>query len=281
MSDPPDRLEVAVAASFLVTTAAGVGLAVVYWNGGQTQLEGLLLAVALYGLAVGIGLWAKHAMGPGDQVEAREPLRSSDEDRRAVAADFDAGERILGRRGLLLKLLAVGVGTLGGALLFPVRSLGPRPGHQLSETPWRRNRRLVTSNGDPVRPGDLPLDGVVTVFPEGDPSPGDAQTVLIRLPAGVNRPRPGRAGWTAAGCIAYSKVCTHAGCPVGLYEAEARQLVCPCHQSLFDVTDGARPTFGPATRSLPQLPLDLDADGYLVAQHDFDEPVGPAWWGTS
>lgn len=279
--DPIDRLELTVGAAFLTATVAGLALGVVYWRGGQTQLEGILLAIALFSLAIGIGLWAQHAMPVGRAVEQRETLRSSDEDRAEVVAGFERGELVIGRRRLLLRLLGLGTATVGAALLFPVRSLGPRPGNALTTTPWRKGRRLVDSSGHPVRPSDLDVDGVLTVFPDGDQSPGDAQTLLIRLPDGVNRPRPGRDGWTQDGCIAYSKVCTHAGCPVGLYEAQEHKLVCPCHQSLFEVTDGARPTFGPATRSLPQLPLDLDPDGYLVAQSDFHEPVGPAWWGRS
>lgn len=275
-----DRLELAVGSAFLVTIVAGVALAVVYWQGGQNQLEGIFLATALGAMAVGIGLWAKHAMPVGGAEEEREPLRSSDEDRREVVATFDRGERVLGRRGVLLKMLGLGVATVGGALLFPIRSLGPRPGNALTTTPWKTGRRVVTADGRPVRPEDIDVDGLVTVFPEGDMSPGDAQTVLIRLPEGVNQPRPGREEWTPSGCIAYSKICTHAGCPVGLYQADERKLVCPCHQSTFDVTDGAKPLFGPASRPLPQLALALDDDGYLVSQDDYDTPVGAAWWGT-
>lgn len=136
----------------------------------------------------------------------------------------------------------------------------------------------MTRDGDPLRPADVAVGSMVTVFPEGDRSPGDAQTVLLRLEEGANRPREDRDGWTPDGCIAYSKVCTHAGCPVGLYDVTRQQLICPCHQSTFEVTDGARPSFGPATRSLPQLPLDVDGDGYLIARGDYSDPIGPAWW---
>lgn len=279
--DPVDRLEFAVGLAFLVAIISGLALAVVYWQGGQNQLEGIFLATALGALSAGIGLWAKHAMPVGGAVEDREPLRSSDQDRTEVVASFDRGEYVLGRRGLLLRMLGLGVATVGGALLFPIRSLGPRPGDALRTTPWKPGRRVVTADGVPVRPEDIDIDSLITVFPEGEMSPGDAQTVVIRLPEGVNQPRPGREGWTPGACIAYSKICTHAGCPVGLYQAEERKLVCPCHQSTFDVVDGAKPQFGPASRSLPQLALGLDDDGYLVSQRDFDRPVGPAWWETS
>jgi ubiquinol-cytochrome c reductase iron-sulfur subunit len=102
--------------------------------------------------------------------------------------------------------------------------------------------------------------------------------VLVRVEASRLRPRPGRETWAPEGNVAYSKICTHVGCPVGLYQAPTHELVCPCHQSTFDVLDGARPKFGPATRSLPQLPLAVDQEGFLVAQGDFDEPVGPGYW---
>ena len=117
------------------------------------------------------------------------------------------------------------------------------------------------------------------MFPEGvteDERP-DSQTLLIHVGSGVLRPREGREEWSPDGFVAFSKVCTHAGCPVGLYQEATHQLICPCHQSVFDVTDAATPVFGPATRPLPQLPLRIE-DGYLVAADGFDEPVGPAFW---
>lgn len=278
MKDPVDRLEVAIGGAFLTTTVAAVALIVTYWRGGQTQLEGIFLGIALAGIAVGLGLWARHAMPGGEAVEEIEPMRSTAAERAGASAEFERGERILNRRGLLGRLLGVGVGAIGAAFLLPLRSLGPRPGRALTTTPWRRGRRLVTDEGDPVRPDDIVIGSMITVFPDGHRSPGDAQTVLIRLPDGVNRPRDERDDWTPGGCIAYSKVCTHAGCPVGLYDPNRQQLVCPCHQSTFEVTDGARPSFGPATRSLPQLPLGVDGDGFLIARGDYSDPVGPAWW---
>jgi ubiquinol-cytochrome c reductase iron-sulfur subunit len=116
------------------------------------------------------------------------------------------------------------------------------------------------------------------VFPAGHIGAPDAATMLIKLPPDVVRVAPGRAGWTPGGNVAYSKVCTHAGCPVAIYRRKSYQLYCPCHQSVFDVLDAARPIGGPATRALPQLALDVDQDGYLVARGDFSEPIGPDSW---
>jgi ubiquinol-cytochrome c reductase iron-sulfur subunit len=162
------------------------------------------------------------------------------------------------------------------AALFPIRSLGSRPGRSLYRTDWRPGRRLVTEDGGPLRPDELVPHSVVTVYPEGHVESADAQTLLIRLPDEVEPPGPD--GWTVGGLCAFSKICTHAGCPVGLYQAATQELFCPCHQSTFSVPAGAEPTFGPATRPLPQLPLAVDDAGFLVAQSDFPEPVGPGFW---
>jgi ubiquinol-cytochrome c reductase iron-sulfur subunit len=136
----------------------------------------------------------------------------------------------------------------------------------------------VTADGRPVLAADVPLEGLVTVFPEGDPGSADGQAVLVHVASGLLQPHLGREGWTPQDFIAYSKICTHAGCPVGLYQAQTHQLLCPCHQSAFDVLHAAKPVFGPAAAALPQLPLSIDADGYLVADGDFSDPVGPSFW---
>jgi ubiquinol-cytochrome c reductase iron-sulfur subunit len=275
---PEDLASIGLAIALLVSTAAAIGLTIVYATGGQPQLEGALLATALGGIAVALGWWAKHQMPGANSVEPRHALPSTDEERAAFAADFEAGERPIARRRLLVGLLGTACTALGIAALFPVRSLGPSPGGSLTTTGFRPGKRLVDTDGQPLRVDSLELDGIVTVFPDGEVGRADSQTLLLRLPPGVDQPRPGRETWTVEGCIAYSKVCTHAGCPVGLYNVETRELLCPCHQSLFDAVDGARPVFGPATRSLPQLPLALDADGFLVSQSDYTEPIGPGYW---
>jgi ubiquinol-cytochrome c reductase iron-sulfur subunit len=256
---------------------AALGLAVVYLNGGQPQAEGVLLAVAFAGLAVGFVIWAHHLLPPGPAVQERHDLASPESEREELEEDFDRVD-VLGRRRLLVRALAAAAGALGIAALFPIRSLGPRPGTSLSQTSWRPGSRLVTDEGRPVRLAEVAIGSLSTVFPEGHAGSADAQTVLVRVAESELRPPAGREDWSPSGLLAYSKVCTHAGCPVGLYQADTHQLLCPCHQSAFDVLDKARPVFGPATRALPQLPLVVDDEGFVRAQSDYHDPIGPAYW---
>lgn len=267
-----------IVVALVLATVAALALAVVYVTGGDPQWEGALLAVSLGGIGIAVILWAKHLF-PGEEVTAERPRLSSDPaERQAFTASFNRGERPFTRRVMLTRLLFAAIGALGFAALFPARSLGPTPGRTLRNTQWRRGSRLVAEDGRPIRLGDLEVGGVLTVFPEGHTGAEDSATVLIRVESGELRLRPEREDWAPAGHVAYSKICTHVGCPVGLYQETTHTLLCPCHQSTFLVLEGAKPVFGPATRSLPQLPLGVDGDGYLVALSDYTEPVGPAFW---
>jgi ubiquinol-cytochrome c reductase iron-sulfur subunit len=270
------------AAAFAASILASIGLAVVYWQGGQTQAEGILLAIVLGGIGIGLAGFAKRFLPPGPDEEPRPPVASTDADIAAFVSDFQHGGEELARRGFLVKLMVGAVGALGLAALFPIRSLGPRPGQGLKETPYRKGIRIVTEDGEPVAADELAVDGVLTVYPEGHTDDADAPTLLLRLATGRNNPAPGRADWVVTGAsgdlVAYSKLCTHLGCPVGLFQAQEGLLLCPCHQSTFDVPEHCRPIFGPATRSLPQLPLGVDAEGFLIAEGDFSGPVGAGFW---
>jgi ubiquinol-cytochrome c reductase iron-sulfur subunit len=274
------RVERAAAASFLLAMAAAIGLTVVYWEGGQPQAEGILLAVVLGGIGVGIVLWAKHFMPTEGVAEDRHPMESTEEDIAAFTADFRAGGSTLQRRRVLVATAGGACAALGVALLFPIRSLGPRPGRGFKQTAYKGGDiRVVDENGMPVQPRDLPVDGFITVWPDGHTDDADASTLLIHFRRDQDfQPEAGREAWTVDDIVAYSKLCTHVGCPVGLYQAELGLLLCPCHQSTFDVMRHAEPIFGPAARSLPQLPLALDDDGFIIATGDFSGPVGPGFW---
>jgi ubiquinol-cytochrome c reductase iron-sulfur subunit len=267
-----------IAIAFALSGIASVAFIVAYFYGGNTQLEGIFLAVSLGALGLGFVAWAKALMPGGDYVEEREPLPSSVEQRRAVAEDFADSREEIGRRRMLGRLLAGAAGLFGVAALFPIASLGPSPGRTLFRTAWRAGARVMTRDGLPIRLEDLGVGALITVFPDGHTDSSDSQAVLIRVQPEELQLQAGREDWAPGGAVAYSKVCTHAGCPVGLYEKEANRLFCPCHQSIFDALRGAEPTAGPATRPLPQLPLDVDEDGFLIARGDFPEPVGPGFW---
>ena len=274
------RAERRAAVGLAVAILAGIGLFIVYFAGGQTQVEGVLFFIAFGGLGAALGIWANHLLDAREVVEERHELSSGAAGRQAfeMALTEEVGP-VLGRRSLLVKLLAGAGGALGLALLLPVLSLGPAPGRSLFVTPWVRGRRVVDENGKPVTVDTVPEDGFLTVFPEDHEGAADAQALLIHVRPGSLRLPPERmAGVPEGTLVAYSKICTHAGCPVGLYRAESQSLICPCHQSQFDVSDGAKPFFGPAARPLPQLPLGVDQEGVLVAEGDFTEPVGPAFW---
>jgi ubiquinol-cytochrome c reductase iron-sulfur subunit len=264
-----------IAASFVVSMLASIGLVVVYVSGGQAQTEGVLLGLALGGIGVGIASWGATFLNAPEEVEERHSPEV--ESHKEIPKDALTLEEIT-RRKLLVRLLMGSGGALAGALAIPAGSLGPRPGDDLFRSQWTQGARVVDERGEPVRPSDIPTQGISTVFPEGHVGVSDAQTVLIRVNLDLLDLPPGRSEWTPEGVLAYSKICTHVGCAVGLYRSEAQELLCPCHQSTFDVLRGAVPTFGPAARPLPQLPLGIDEEGYLIATGDFSEPPGPSFW---
>ncbi len=273
-----DRSAHVVAGALALTVVCSLSLAVVYAVGGQTQIEGALLGVALGSLGVALIVWAKAFLPIGGAVQQRESLQPTRAERESAEETLDEGLGEIGRRSFLVKMAAAALGSLGLAALFPIRSLGGRPGQELVETPWKKGVRLVDSDGNAVAADQVATGQVITVYPEGYVGEADAVTLLIGLPPTANNPLPGRESWSVRGLVAYSKLCTHVGCPVGLYEPTAMRLFCPCHQSVFDVPDGAKPTGGPATRALPQLPLGTDDAGYLVAEGEFSAAPGPGFW---
>jgi ubiquinol-cytochrome c reductase iron-sulfur subunit len=276
----PDRRELPVAVAFGVSVLASLALVAAFlFLDNQPQVEGILLGLALGGLGLGIAFWAIGLIDAPVRSEERHDMASSEEERRDAEAALEL-EGIT-RRSFLVKLLVGAGATLVAALALPAFSLGPQPGRSLFRTAWATGGRIVDGSGVPIRAEDVELDTVRTVFPEGHVGSPDAQTLLIRVRPEDLRLPADRAAWAPGGVVGYSKICTHAGCPVGLYRAAQHQLLCPCHQSTFDVLEGARPVFGPAARPLPQLPIEVDADGYLVATGDFPEPVGPSFWNLT
>ncbi|HEX8941363.1 MAG TPA: Rieske (2Fe-2S) protein [Candidatus Limnocylindrales bacterium] len=271
------RAELATAALFGLAALAGLALLAVYALDGPIQAQGLLLTVCLGGIGAAIINWVQRLMDIREVAEPRHALASDPRDVAGVGESLEEEAGFTRRRFLVGALLGA-LGGLAAAVAIPILSLGPAPGRSLFVTSWRKGLRIVRTDGTPVNRADLSADGILTVFPEGHVGEADAATLLIAVGRDLLRLPPDRQAWAPDGIVAYSKLCTHAGCPVGLYRASQHQLICPCHQSTFDVTDGARPIFGPAARPLPQLPIALQPDGTFVALGDYPEPVGPSFW---
>jgi ubiquinol-cytochrome c reductase iron-sulfur subunit len=268
---------------------------------------GLTLAGALLFIGIGIIQWARKLMSDHEIIEYRHAASSSDEDRVEAVAAFSTGveESGIGRRPLVRNSLLGAIGLVGLAPLLALRDLGPTnaqvvkeqpyPGAGIEHTIWAKGMRVVRDVvGTPIKPEDLQLGDLVNAEPEGIfKSPVDGEplegaplqinkskgaVVVVRMEPSEIIPGPGREDWSVDGIVCYSKICTHVGCPISLYERTTHHLLCPCHQSTFDLADSAKVVFGPAARPLPQLPLAVDSEGYLVAQDGFNEPVGPSYW---
>lgn len=260
-------------------------------------LLGLGIALALLGIGFGAVHWSRTIMGGHDMVEDRNaghPPQEKYEKRAGAAAVFRAGNEESGftRRKLIRNSLigALVVSPFPAIVLF--RDLAPAedPNTLLKHTMWEKGMRLTRDpDGTPIRAADVTIGSAFHVIPEGLnelehhklEEKAKAAVLLMRLKPEDLQVSPGREGWNYDGIVAYSKICTHVGCPVALYEQQTHHLLCPCHQSQFDIKREAAVIFGPAKRPLPQLPITVDDEGYLIAQGDFPEPVGPSFWERS
>jgi ubiquinol-cytochrome c reductase iron-sulfur subunit len=262
---------------------------------GKTNLQqlglGMGMAIALFCIGAGAIHWAKTLMPDEEVIAQRHEFRTDDEDREEFIKTVKAGASAagLGRRPLIKRTLGAALGLSALTPLLLLRDLGPLPKDNLTKTSWKKGTRLVTDPGDrPIKAEDLEVGAVAQTLPEL--APGEERTLnnigkdavlLIRLRPEEFNLDAERLSWTYQGIIAFSKICSHMGCAVALYEQQTKHLLCPCHQSTFDVTRAAKVIFGPAARPLPQLAITVDAEGYLVAQQPFTEPVGPSFWERS
>jgi ubiquinol-cytochrome c reductase iron-sulfur subunit len=252
---------------------------------------GLGLAIALFFIGMAAVHWAKTLMPDHEVIDYRKEQRSKDEDRDDFVSTVKdrAGEAGLGRRPFIKRTMLLSLGLVGISPVLLLGDLGPLPGNDQKETNWKSGTRLVTDPGDrPIRPSDLEVGGVAQVQPELpagkvrhlDDIAKDS-VLLIRIRPEEFNLDAERLSWTYEGIIAFSKICSHMGCAVALYEQTTKHLLCPCHQSTFDVTRAAKVIFGPSARPLPQLAVTVDSQGYLVAKQPFSEPVGPSFWGRN
>ncbi|MGZ4460116.1 MAG: cytochrome bc1 complex Rieske iron-sulfur subunit [Nocardioidaceae bacterium] len=259
---------------------------------------GLTLGLALLFIGVGAIQWARKLMSDVEIAEARHPIASSETDREETIAALNTGiaDSTIGRRPLIRNTLLGALATLGLPAIVALRDLGPLPEGDLSGTVWRRGMRVVNDvAGTPIKPEEVEIGQLINaepgIFfqdkPDGTPyfegtrlnqAKGKAAVIVVRMQPADITPAPGRENWGVDGILCYSKICTHVGCPISLWEQQTHHLLCPCHQSTFDLADNGKVVFGPAARSLPQLPLMVDGEGYLVARKPFQEPVGPSYW---
>jgi ubiquinol-cytochrome c reductase iron-sulfur subunit len=304
------RVERKVALMFLLTGAAALAFVAIYiawpWRyepGNNpskyyTPLLGVTLGVALAGIGFGLITWVKKLMPEEIAIEKRHIGGSTADERKITAASLvhAAEETGIARRPLLKGAVALGLAPVGVAVAAPIVGGLIKDPHRteiLFHTGFSKANnngkpvRLVHEDYTPVRPEDVSVGGQITVFPgipEGTTNRyADSPTLLIHLrPEDAEKARdklyPMNQGSMYGNFVAYSKICTHLGCPASLYEQETNRLLCPCHQSQFLITDNAKPIFGPATRALPMLPIEVDAEGFLVAKNDYKVAIGPAFW---
>ncbi len=300
------RTERQISAMFGLATVLLVLFAVAYltvdfdqtflgWSA-QNFALGATLGGAMLLMGSGIIQWAKKLMGDHEIVEMRHPVASSDDDRRDVMKDINDGlaESGIGRRPMIRNSMLGAIGALGIPTVIMLGDLGPLPSGQTT-TVWKKGMRVVNDvSGAPIKPDELEVGQLVNAEPAAlfeEDEKGErvlhgtealqvkakAAVILVRIRPQDITPASGRENWGIDGILCYSKICTHVGCPISLYEQQTHHMLCPCHQSTFDLADAGKVLFGPAARPLPQLPLGVDSEGYLIAMSDFQEVIAPSY----
>ena len=288
---PDRRAENLVLILLGVTVLFAVGFIITYAEFSAVRLPNELLGICLGGaflfVALALTVVAKRLVVT-EEIEEEYPRQDPDEQETVLEIIHESGSRFT-RKRLLMGAAGAAGGALGLASLTPALSLGPvwdtKP---LDETPWYRGRRLVDESGNPLAAADITIGSFYTAFPEGaNQDELGSSIVVVRLHEGGLQLPSERRAWAPDGIVAYSKICTHAGCAIALYRKPTfpvvephAALVCPCHYSTFDPARAGAVIYGPAGRPLPQLPLLIDAQGNLRAGGNFSGPVGPSWWGV-
>jgi ubiquinol-cytochrome c reductase iron-sulfur subunit len=259
-------------------------------TGAQNLVLGVSFGFAILLIGIGAIHWAKKLMSDVEIVQERKEIKPADDVQQEALAAFRVGteESGIGQRKLIRRSL------LGALALFPLpfvvmlRDLGPAPKGELRKTAWEEDLHIVTDiTYQKIRPEDIPVGNLVSAMPENIMEiqeeeqnlneRGKSAILLVRMRPEEIKSQQGP-DWDYQGIVAYSKICTHVGCPIALYEQRTHHLLCPCHQSTFDLSDSGQPIFGPAARRLPQLAITVDEEGYLIARQGFQEPVGPSFW---
>lgn len=280
-----------VVAFVSVKSTAIVDLPLIGRIGLQNLALGLASGLGLFLIGAGAIHWARKLMSDEEIVDERKSFASDDETRDAVVESFQTGVEESGvmKRPLIRRTLLAAMALMPIPAIVLLRDLGPLPETKSRETLWRKGSRIVTDiSYRPIKPEDIPLGGLVAgALPadlqkieeeEGNLNQrAKAAIILVRMAPDEIRSQQIQDG-DFQGILAFSKICTHLGCPIALYEQRTKHLLCPCHQSTFDLADDGNVIFGPSARRLPQLAIEVDKDGYLVAKEGFQEPVGPSFW---
>lgn len=288
---PERRAENVVVVLLAIAVLFALGFIVAYAEFGVSKLPNELLGITLGGCLIFIAL-ALTVVGKRlvvtEELDEDYPEEHPEQQRELAELVHESGSRITRKRLLITAGAATG-GALGLAALTPALSLGPIwDTGPLDRAPWRRGVRLVDEHGTPISAAAVEQQTFYTAFPEGaNPEEIGSSLVVVRVdPAKLKLPAE-RTGWAPEGILAFSKICTHAGCAVALYRKPTfpvlepnDALVCPCHYSTFDPFTGGTVLYGPAGRPLPQLPLEIDNDGNLRAGGNFSQRVGPSWWNV-
>jgi ubiquinol-cytochrome c reductase iron-sulfur subunit len=310
------RVERQISAMFLAAGVLSVLFCVAYFTfdpqPGEAEtwlgysLSNLTLGLTLGGalLLIGIGAiqWAKKLMSDVEIIEHRHNAGSTPHDKAVALEAWNQGvaESAIGRRPLIRNSLLGATALLGLPAIVLLRDLGPLPGDSYATTVWTKGMRVVNDiTGQPFKPEDMEVGQLINaepgVFFEQEGPDGEviepeyegvalnnakakAAVIVVRMRPQDITPLPEREDWGIDGILCYSKICTHVGCPISLWEQQTHQLLCPCHQSTFDLADNGKVLFGPAARPLPQLPIGVDEEGYVIATSGFHEPVGPSYW---
>jgi len=304
------RAERQVAILFAISALSAIGFCVAYTEipinkiydffplgqvGASNLVLGALLGLSLFSMGAGAVYWARTLMTDVEFPQERHHLESDPVTKAEAIAEFQQGVADSGftSRPLIRRTLIGAMAVLPLPALWILRDLGPLPQQALRSTAWTAGELIINDNtvsldgttGQGIKPADITIGSLVSARPQAALSAGDdfndmmikSAILLVRMdPADIHSQQ--ERDWGVDGIVAFSKICTHVGCPVSLYEQQTHHMLCPCHQSTFDLTNDGRVIFGPAARSLPQLPITVNSDGYLVAVSDFTVPVGPSFW---
>ena len=261
----------------------------------QHVLLGVTSGLAVLAIGVALVHWARLLMGDEEVIEERHPAGSPPDAKEEAAEKWAIGAEQAGlsRRALIGSGLAGGLGVLAIPAVVLLADMGPWPTAEvrretLEKTIWAEGVPIVNDvTQEKLRASDIVVGQLINAQPanlfelhgvEFQRAKAKASLIVVRMdPASIRIPTS-RQDWHVDGILAYSKICTHVGCPISLWEQQTHHLLCPCHQSTFDLGNSGVVVFGPAARSLPQLPITTDADGFLIARGDFTVPVGPSYF---